>query len=156
MTNKDLRQLQSMAEEYRQHLPHSFFVELDRIESECAGGRLPITLTARGGSVSSASRVGRAVMAELYIILCKNDPAYRGVRKRGSLLTSETAHLVAGLVAGKCAEDDRAMLLGAAAFLTLAVARMGLRVFCRLAVPARFEENAEVAGRPRRTRRKRT
>lgn len=143
------RSLQALAEEYRGALPSEFFNELDRIHAELAEGRFPSPLTTRGAKSGLLPRVIDAVLQELHTLLCTGDPTYADERRAGHRITKDTVHFVAGLVVGKLGATDHELVVGVAAYLALLIARMGIRVFCRLSGPRKDAKKPRSANRRR-------
>ena len=132
MKTSEIEHLQLLAKSFRSCLPADFFIELEHVRLDLASGRVPSPRVSRGGVSSFTSQAICAVIKELHDLLCTNSSAYRGIRKARGSMNTETVHLVAGIIAGKLASGDKALVIGITAYVILLVAKMSVRVFCNV------------------------
>ena len=137
-------ELMEFAESQRGKLPDRFFAELSAMEADLARGRWP--QEPRSRSVRSLASVPKkqqdalkpglrsAILAELRLLLCGNDPRYRDVRERGKALSKAGLGAVSAYVAGAVG-ISLGVATAAVAFIALALCRLGVGVFCRITAP---------------------
>lgn len=132
------RELVSLAEQHRDEVPPDFIREMDSVEADLAAGRELTVVRSRGGSKSrrkvSSSDIKSAVMQEISIFLCTNDPKYKSLRGQGNVLGKDVVHFIAGFIVASLGIAS-GMATGCVAFAALACTKVGIAVFCRLNPP---------------------
>jgi len=141
----DRRALAVLAEENRKHLPPVFFEDLDEIETALARGQ-SLTEAKRSATQSTKKKGVRgrqhweptirdAILTEFSILLCTDDPKYSNVRSFGRQVSTPAVKTIAAVVAGVTIGPFYSLVVGAAAFIGLAIGTVAVESFCRLNPP---------------------
>ena len=130
--------LVNLAEEHRAEVPNEFLREMDSVAADLASGRELVAVRSKGrrgvrGKVSSAD-IRSAILEEIRLFLCTNDPKYKAMRGEGHAIGKDVVHFMAGFVVATLGIAS-GMATGCVAFAVLACTRVGVAVFCRLNPP---------------------
>lgn len=131
MVSSSELELAQIAEVGRARLPKGFGEYSDYIEASLFRGEWPKPLSVRGESDSVGARLADAVLKELRILLCEDDKRYADVKQGAESFWKLALPSVAGYVAAASGVSVAAAT-SAAAFIAIAVLRVGLGAFCRL------------------------
>lgn len=134
--------LVAFAEEHRHLLPEGFVEEIDSLESQLTQN-IPVLATRAKGSRRSSkmtnARICAAILQELSLFLCTDEPRYQELRGTGRKLTKEVVHFIAGVIVGTLGIAS-GMAVACVAFVAIACLRVSLATFCRLNPPSRHRE----------------
>jgi hypothetical protein len=124
-------ELQDLSEKYKGELPAGFFEYTSYAEEQLAERRSPGRWEARGLGRDEGVKLAEAILQELTILLCGNDPKYRDVAKSGKRFAQTATAAVGGYIAAAFGIGI-ALATSAVAVCLLLVTRVGLGVFCRM------------------------
>jgi hypothetical protein len=130
------QELVELAEKHRRFLPKDFLRDVDAVAADLAADRSIELMRTKGQSArrSSNVRIRSAILEELSLFLCTEDPRYASVRGEGKKVTKSVVQFVAGVIVGSLGLASGAAT-GCVAFLALACAHVGIGAFCRLNPP---------------------
>jgi hypothetical protein len=100
-------------------------------EEQLAAGHWPGHWVARNKKDETGATLAQAILQELRILVCENDPKYRGVRKSGKDFLKQAIPAIAGYVAAMFGIAI-ALATSAVAAGALILVRVGTEVFCRV------------------------
>lgn len=147
MADVDIRDIVDMAESNRLHIDEDLLAFSAYVEHNLAQGKWPEATRAHGGRAGTArALVNDAILNQLYLLLCTDDPSYREVRSKGSVVSAGAVTAVAGYIAGAYSVG-LAAATGGVSFVALAVFRVGIGVFCQLG-KQRLGRKGEHEGQP--------
>ena len=123
-------ELLSLGRRYRANLPDDFINLLPEVRGAFARGESPaMRLKARKPDANRTIR--EAILKELQIYLCTDDPRYRGLRGKGKKLSEAAVGVIAGFVASAVG-IAAGFAIAAVAYLAAFVLDIGASVFCRI------------------------
>jgi len=133
-------ELIELTHRYQKDLPADFFTDLVGVASDLAVARRPpvsrpleaeavaeSTEAAKGWSI----RLREAILEEIFLLLCTDDPKYQNVREAGKALSKPGVTAIAGALSAVFVGVPIGLLTGAVAYLVLLVARVGANSLCR-------------------------
>jgi len=124
-------ELALLAEQHRGDLPSGFDAVAHEVGLLLESGAAIETLT-RGVKSSLNHRIRAAVLSELRDLLCTDNKRYADVRAHGNTITKTSIASASAYVAGAVG-ISAAAATACVAFIALAVSKVGVGVFCRLA-----------------------
>lgn len=135
MNTKVDRELVELAEQYRSVVPDDFFREVDSLSADLAQNRPLMKMTQKGGKRDqTSSRLKAAILEELSVLLCTDEPRYASVRNDSKKITKDAVHFMAGVIVATVGVTS-GVATGGVAFIAIACARVGVGVFCKLNPP---------------------
>jgi hypothetical protein len=152
-TTPERRELAALAEENRAYLPPAFFEELSAIETSLVLGQDPTEVMRglsekrrakkRGAGAEYSPELRNALLTELSILLCTDDPKYAHVRGFGRQVTAPSVKAIAAIIAGATFGPVFGLVVGMAAFIGLAIGSIGVEAYCRLRPPPSKDGGAQ-------------
>jgi hypothetical protein len=125
---------------YQSSLPPEFFTDLVGVASDLAVAQWPTASLTRGTKegVESAeapkgwsTRLREAILEEIYLLVCTEDPKYGDLRDTGRALSKPGVTAIASAVSTVFVGVPIGLVTGAVAYLVLLVARVGANSLCR-------------------------
>ena len=110
--------------------PHGFAEYNLYAEQELARGRWPAAWIPRSKKEEKGAIIAEAILRELKILICENDPKYRDVISSTKRFVQRAIAAIAGYVAATF-DIQIALATSAVAACLLVVVRVGREAFCR-------------------------
>ncbi|MEO8657984.1 MAG: hypothetical protein ABI693_05915 [Bryobacteraceae bacterium] len=125
-----------LAEQYRADVPDGFLREVDILAADLVQERVIAPVRSKGGRrhQPSNTQIKSAILGEISLLLCSDDPKYKSLRGQGNGVTKDAVHFIAGVIVATLGLASGAAT-GCVAFLVLACARVSVGVYCRLNPP---------------------
>lgn len=126
------REIAAFVEDYRGALSSAMLDEVRFASNQIALGRWPEGVRRKGKARDLSARIRAACLTELHRFLCTDEKEYAVLRRRANGLSEHSLIAISAFIAGTLGVSI-AVVSAIVGFIALAIAKIGINAFCRIA-----------------------